>query len=90
MRIVMLGVGYGFLTLGALGLFLPILQGFLFIAVGLLILARYAAWAQRLLDRAKERHPRVASLVDKAEAMVARIESYLGGLWRRVFPSSTV
>jgi uncharacterized membrane protein YbaN (DUF454 family) len=89
MRIAMLGLGYGFLALGALGLFLPILQGFLFLAVGLLILGRHAPWAQRLLDRACKSHPRVASMVDKAESIVARVEERLAALWRRVFPSST-
>ena len=38
-------LGYGFLVLGVLGMFLPILQGFLFLAIGLIILARHAPWA---------------------------------------------
>ena len=33
-------LGYGFLVLGVLGMFLPILQGFLFIFVGLIVLSR--------------------------------------------------
>ena len=49
-HIVMLVLGYGFLVLGVLGLFLPFLQGFLFLLVGLLILARHAPWAERLLE----------------------------------------
>ena len=57
-RIVMSAVGYGFLVLGVLGLFLPVLQGILFIAVGLIILSRYAPWAEGLLVRLKERHPK--------------------------------
>ena len=61
-------VGYAFLVLGVLGLFLPILQGFLFLAIGLLILAKHATWAERLLDRFRSRHPKFDQVVGKAEA----------------------
>jgi uncharacterized protein len=91
--------GYTFLVLGVLGLFLPFLQGFLFILIGLLILARHAVWAQNLLQRFRDTHPRAAELIDRAETtMVAwwyrtettlalwwhRVESTLTGWWRRV------
>jgi len=72
-RLLLLGVGYGFLGLGVIGLFLPILQGILFIVVGLLILSRHAPWAQRLLDRFRARHPRAGQIIAAAEA---RLESW--------------
>ena len=50
-------LGYGFLVLGVLGMFLPILQGFLFLAIGLIILARHAPWAERLLNYLREKSP---------------------------------
>ena len=51
MKIILLqALGYTFLVLGVFGLFLPILQGFLFMLIGLIILARHAAWAERLLE----------------------------------------
>jgi uncharacterized membrane protein YbaN (DUF454 family) len=88
MRVVMLGLGYGFLALGVVGLFLPILQGILFILVGLLILARHAGWAERALGRFKRAHPRAASLIAQAEAIadrwVHRTGDRLEGLWRRL------
>ena len=71
-RLAMLGLGYGFLVLGVLGLFLPILQGVLFITVGLLILSRHAAWAERLLTRLKVRHPGFARTVVAAEELAHR------------------
>lgn len=61
-------LGYFFLVLGVLGLFLPILQGFLFLFVGLIILARHAPWARRLLDYIRKRYPRLGQVIDKAEA----------------------
>jgi uncharacterized protein len=70
-------LGYTFLVLGVFGLFLPFLQGFLFILIGLIILARHAAWAQRLLERFKAQHPKAAELIDQAEAKSA-------AWWQRV------
>jgi len=71
-RYVMLVIGYGFLGLGVLGLFLPILQGVLFLAIGLIILSRHAAWAERLLARLKARYPRAGDLFTRAEVMAER------------------
>jgi uncharacterized protein len=70
-------IGYGFLALGVLGLFLPFLQGILFLLIGLIILAEYAPWAQRLLDHFRERYPKAGALIDHAEAKAA-------GWWHRV------
>lgn len=88
MRIVMLSLGYGFLMLGFLGLFLPFLQGFLFLLVGLLILARHAPWAERMLDRLKQTHPKAGELILGAEAIADRwtdkLTAWLQGLRRRV------
>jgi hypothetical protein len=61
-------VGYGFLVLGVLGMFLPILQGFLFLFVGLIILARHAPWAERLLDYLRLKSPTLDRAITKAEA----------------------
>ena len=80
--------GYGFLVLGVLGLFLPFLQGILFILIGLLILARHATWAHNLLERFRAQHPRAAELIDLAETSSARwwyrTETTAAGCWRRL------
>lgn len=65
--ILMQGLGYTFLVLGVLGLFLPFLQGFLFLFVGLIILARHATWARRLLDHLRARSPRLNRAIDASE-----------------------
>jgi uncharacterized membrane protein YbaN (DUF454 family) len=87
-RFAMLGLGYGFLVLGVAGLFLPFLQGFLFLFVGLLILARHAAWAQRLLDWIRRRYPKMGNMIDKAEVVTDRwvhgAGDRLRGFWRRL------
>ena len=81
-RIAMQGVGYAFLVLGVLGLFLPILQGILFIAVGLIILSRYADWARNLLDRFKRQHPKADQIITKAEELAARWGDKVVGLFK--------
>lgn len=68
--ILLQAVGYLFLALGLLGMVLPILQGFLFLAIGMIILAKTAPWAKRLLERFRKRHPRIGTLIDQAEVKV--------------------
>lgn len=79
----MIGVGYGFLGLGVLGLFLPILQGVLFLVIGLMILSRHAPWAERLLARVKARYPRAGAVFAKAEGMADRWVHWFGRRLRR-------
>ena len=67
-RILILIVGWGFILLGILGLFLPILQGVLFLLVGLIILSSEYVWAHRLLTRLRERFPRLGRTADQATA----------------------
>ncbi|WP_027133988.1 PGPGW domain-containing protein [Geminicoccus roseus] len=74
-RITMLVLGYGFLFLGVLGLFLPILQGFLFIFVGLIVLSKHAPWANRALERVRQKWPTMGNLIDKAESLA---EAWIG------------
>ncbi|HYD32189.1 MAG TPA: PGPGW domain-containing protein [Azospirillaceae bacterium] len=58
--------GWGFLALGIPGLVLPILQGWLFIIIGLLLLSREYHWARQLLERLRRRFPRIAAKADQA------------------------
>ena len=50
-------VGIGLLGLGFVGLFLPILQGVLFLFLGLAILGTESRRVRRLMDELKRRHP---------------------------------
>ncbi len=56
-RIGLLLLGWFFVGLGVLGLFLPILQGVLFLMIGLLILSSRSEVVKRWLRRLEERHP---------------------------------
>jgi uncharacterized membrane protein YbaN (DUF454 family) len=76
-RIAVVVVGWVFLLLGVAGLFLPILQGVLFILIGLIILSTEYIWAHRLLNKLRERFPKLGRIADdasqKARAWLRRI-----------------
>ncbi len=63
--------GWVFLVLGILGLFLPILQGILFLLVGLILLARAQPRFRLLKMRLKRRYPKYAAAFQAAEARAA-------------------
>jgi len=75
-RVLMLVVGWGFIVLGILGLFLPILQGILFLLIGLIILSTEYVWAHHLLGRVLARFPRLRGLADSAKT---KAEKWMGG-----------
>lgn len=50
-------LGWFFVLLGIVGLFLPILQGFLFILMGIMILAPEIPLFRRLLSELQRRYP---------------------------------
>lgn len=56
-RIGVLIVGWVFIVLGILGLFLPILQGILFIIIGLAILSSRSEVIKRFLNYLEGRYP---------------------------------
>jgi uncharacterized membrane protein YbaN (DUF454 family) len=70
-RILVLVAGWGFVLLGIVGLFLPVLQGILFLLVGLIILSSEYAWAHRLLARLRRRFPKIGRTADQATEKAA-------------------
>lgn len=69
--------GWGFIFLGILGLFLPILQGILFLLVGLFILSEESPWAKRMLDRLRARFPNVSRKFEEAKAKAKEVQQNL-------------
>ena len=67
-RILLLIVGWAFILLGIIGLFLPVLQGVLFLLIGLMILSGEYVWAHHLLRKLKLKFPGIARQLDRAEA----------------------
>ena len=50
-------IGWSFILLGIIGLFLPFLQGILFLLIGLLILSKESPLAKSILHRFQKRYP---------------------------------
>lgn len=69
-RAALLTAGWFFIITGVIGLFLPIMQGALFIFIGLLILSSEYVWAHNLLQNLRSRFPRISKLLDRAELKV--------------------
>lgn len=82
-RILILIVGWGFILLGIVGLVLPILQGVLFLLVGLIILSSEYVWAHHLLTKLRQRFPKLSRIADEA---TRKAESWLRRLSRQREP----
>ncbi|MFB3887145.1 MAG: DUF454 family protein [Thermodesulfobacteriota bacterium] len=64
-KIAILVIGWAFIGLGIIGLFLPILQGILFLMIGLAILSSRSRLIRGLLKHLEEHHPHFHERVEK-------------------------
>ena len=65
-------VGWTFIVLGIAGLFLPVLQGILFLMIGLIILSSEYAWAHGFVERLRTSFPRVGARFHEASEKARR------------------
>ncbi len=65
-------VGWVFIVLGIAGLFLPVLQGILFLLIGLLILSTEYAWAHHFLAKLQRRFPKISRHFEQARQRAER------------------
>lgn len=65
-------IGWAFLILGVLGLFLPILQGILFLAIGMVIMSHVSPWFREKLTVFERALPKY-----RDEIRAARIRAML-------------
>jgi uncharacterized membrane protein YbaN (DUF454 family) len=79
-RIAIYWAGWGFIVLGILGLFLPILQGILFLLIGLSLLSNSSPRAAKILHKVRERFPKISKTYD--EAMV-KAKEYQARLFKK-------
>ena len=72
-KVGVLVLGWAFILLGIAGLFLPVLQGILFLLIGLIILSSEYVWAHKLLAKLKARFPKLAVHADAAHQKAAHL-----------------
>lgn len=77
--------GWSCLALGVLGLVLPFLQGFLFLAVGVFVLRDQHVWAARRWDWVRNRWPQHVGKVEETEARFGRRLAGAAGRIGRLF-----
>lgn len=69
-------LGVILIPLGVVGLFLPLLQGVLFLLVGVALLSSEVPFVARLRDRIRQRHP---GPWEKAEELGDRVRAWFHG-----------
>lgn len=72
-RTFILSIGVIFVLLGLLGFALPLLQGFLFLAIGLILLSLYSPTIRMWMDVHTKRHPKLHALVQKVEEWIVKV-----------------
>lgn len=77
--------GWIMLVLGVLGLVLPFLQGFLFLALGVFILRDQHVWAAQRWAWVQDRWPKQVAKVEEAEASLGRRLAGARARVRRLF-----
>jgi hypothetical protein len=78
--------GFSLLGLGVIGTVLPILQGLLFIALGLFILRDQYDWARTAMDKLRARWPRQLDGVERLEGRMIGWFQRQGERLRRLIP----
>ena len=72
LRMLRIVFGWAFLVLGIAGLFLPVLQGLIFIALGIALLARHIPLFSRLRNRFYARFPATSEFVRRTRQSLRR------------------
>ena len=72
-RISIQTIGVFLLLLGIAGVILPVLQGLVFLILGLAFLSIYSEWAKKSLRYVGSKHPKADTLVTKLEQWVLKI-----------------
>lgn len=77
--------GTFFVFLGVIGLFLPILQGVLFLFVGLVLLSKGSSRVRALKQKFKRRYPKWGAKIEQAEVWAKEMPHHLKGRMKAWF-----
>ena len=82
-KVALILFGWSFIMLGVIGLFLPVLQGVLFLLIGLFVLSTEYVWAHRLLLKIRNRFPAVALQWEEVATMGSKWVCRIGRVFQR-------
>ncbi len=74
-----LATGWLFVLLGAIGLFLPLMQGVLFILIGLVLLSAVSPRARLAIQRIRRRWPKTGARIDQTRRRANRVLNRIFG-----------
>lgn len=66
-RYIIIGLGWFFIILGIAGLFLPVVQGVLFLLLGLYLLSLEYHWARKILSVLTRRFPYLQKVLEQVK-----------------------
>jgi uncharacterized protein len=72
-RIFIITLGVLFIVLGLAGLVLPVLQGWLFLAIGAILLSMYSPGLRAWMDKHTVKYPKLHAFVGRAHAWTERV-----------------
>ena len=72
-RVLVITLGVIFVLLGLAGLVLPLLQGWLFLAIGALLLSMYSPTLRGFIHRHTTKYPRIHAFVERAEGWTTKV-----------------
>lgn len=72
-KILVLAIGSIFIIFGLLGLFLPFLQGILFLIIGLFIISFCFPKVRLWINEHPKKYPRIFPIIEKVEKWMAKI-----------------
>lgn len=70
-RLLILATGWLCILLGILGIFLPVLQGILFLAIGSYLLSLESPWVRNKMLTLQRRYPKLGATLDEARIRAA-------------------
>lgn len=72
-KVVVITLGVLFILVGLIGLVLPILQGWLFLVIGALLLSTHSPMLRGWIHRYSSPYPRIHAFVQKAQSWIDRV-----------------
>jgi len=72
-RLITLAAGWGFISLGIVGIILPVMPGIIFLIIGVYLLSLESFWFANKLDKVGQKYPKFAKINSSARIRARQI-----------------